>query len=110
MYRILFLFILLSSLFQQGYAKESQMCIRLVDIIEAAQENKGVVLPLEPRSVRMFVQLKLLPSFALQSPESFYIEDRGINQFRVFNMIKGCADKQWFFPSDFLYLLGLRKT
>lgn len=102
--------ILILLLFIFSFNTHAKDCTSLVDIIEIAKKHEGVVLPLESRSVRMFVQLKLLPSFALQSPESFYIEDRGENRFRVFNMKKGCAVNQWFFPSDFLYLLGLRKT
>lgn len=85
-------------------------CAKLVDIIEESRKHDGVVFPLDSSTVRMFVQLKLLPKTALNSPESFYAEDRGINKFRVFNMQKGCAQMQWFFPSDFLYLLGLRKA
>lgn len=82
-------------------------CVSLVSIIEEAQQNHGVVAPVDREMLIKLVQLRVLPPEVLERMDSFYVEIRE-NQplVRLFNTKNLCADRQWMIPRDFLMLLG----
>lgn len=99
--------ILLISLLLAAISARSD-CTNLVQIVETARINGGIVFPLDREHIIKLTQAKILPPEARDMNNEFFVEDRNKPFVRVFHMKEHCADLQWMISRDFLALLGIR--
>lgn len=85
-------------------------CTKLVDVINLAAQNNGLVFPIDREHVIKLYHLRIIPFEVLNSDAHFYIEDRNQPLVRLFTTENGCTSLQWMIPRDFLPLIGIQRT
>lgn len=83
-------------------------CYTLNFIEKNAKMYGGSVNRLTYENIHVLVHSKALPEIVLKLKGKWYVEYRGIKKVRIFNMLNGCAHRQFVIPVSSLENLTYR--